>query len=358
MDYKNIINEQLEAMDLEALEELTGGAGEFGLSDLTVPEIISRVLNGQPLFEIEDILGSVLNYFLGEITGSIALGINIVAVCIIMGLLINLSASFGKSAVSTIGTLVCSCTVIAMCLLNFSEVYELCAGTINNMALAMQVLLPVLLPLLIAMGGLTSGSILNPVILGGVTVFATIIQKFIMPLLFFSCVFLLGNSFADRDYIKKLSLLLRGFSIFAMGLAVTVFSGLTAIQGFVTESADSMLIKTAKYSVDSLIPIVGGFAADSMDMVLSCTSIIKNSIGVFGLIIIITLMAVPLIKLLAVALIYKVTAALIEPIGNKIMSDCLNEMGNTVITLAIIVFLSALLFIVFITIIIGIGTTV
>lgn len=358
MDYKNLINEQLEAMDLKALEELMGDTGVLGLSDLSIKDIITRVMNGQPLFEIENMLSSVADYFIKEITNSIYLGINIVAVCIIMGLMVNLSTSFGKSAVSTIGAMICSCAVIAMCLLNFMEVYKLCGSTIDNMALAMQVLLPILLPLLIAMGGLASGGILNPVIIGAVTVFATVIQKIILPLLFFSCVFFLGNSFADRDYIKKLAVLLRGFAVFALGLAVTVFSGFTAIQGFVTKSADSMLIKTAKFSVDNLIPIVGGFAADSMDMVISCTAVIKNSIGVFGLIIIIAMMAVPLLKLLAVALIYKITAALVEPIGNKVISDCLNEMGNTVITMGVIVFLGAILFIIFLSIIISIGSAV
>ena len=117
-----------------------------------------------------------------------------------------------------------------------------------------------------------------------------------------------------------------------------------------------MLIRTAKFSVDNLIPIVGGFAADSLDMVLSCTSIIKNSIGIFGLIVIILLIALPLIKVLAVALVYKVTAALVEPIGNKVIADCLNEMGNTVILLAVVMFLCAVLFIIFISILISIGT--
>ncbi|NLP29731.1 MAG: stage III sporulation protein AE, partial [Clostridiales bacterium] len=71
-----------------------------------------------------------------------------------------------------------------------------------------------------------------------------------------------------------------------------------------------------------------------------------------------SIIAVPLIKLLAIALVYKVTAALVEPIGNKIISDCLNELGNTVIILAVIVFLGALLFIIFVSVIISIGTSI
>ncbi|MGI6727805.1 MAG: stage III sporulation protein AE [Anaerovoracaceae bacterium] len=358
MEYKNIINEQLEAMDLEALEELMGIEGKQGLFDLNFKDIISRVTEGQPLFDIREIFDTFIGYIIKEITGSIGLGIKIIAICILMGLLLNLSSSFGKSAVSTIGAMVCSCAVIALCLINFIEVYKLCGNTIDRMALVMQILLPILFPLLIAIGGVASGGILHPIILSAVTLFSTLIQKVILPLLFFSCIFILGNSIADRDYIKKTAVLLRNVAIFIMGFGLTVFSGLTAIQGLVTKSADGMLIKTAKYSVDNFIPIVGGFAADSMDLVLNCTTIIKNGIGIFGLLIIIALIAVPLIKLLAIALIYKITAALVEPIGNKVISDCLNELGNTVITLGVILFLGALLFIIFIAILISVGAAI
>ncbi|GAB1475362.1 stage III sporulation protein AE [Bacillota bacterium] len=355
MDYRNIINEQLESMNIESLEELAGKGNALGIPDLSVSEIISRLLNGEPLFQVDSIAGSIGSYFLSELSSAVYLGIQIVAVCIIMALMTNLSTSFGSEAASSIGAMACSCAVIAMCLFNFRDVYELCDKAVSNMAMFMQVLIPVLLPLIIAIGGFSSGGILSPSIISTVTVFASIIQKIILPLLFSSCVFILGNSLADRDYIKKLAILLRTAAVFIVGFLVTVFSGLTALQGIVTKSADGMLIKTAKFSVDNLIPIVGGFAADSLDIVMSCTTIIKNSVGIFGLIVIFLMLAIPLVKVLAVALIYKITAALVEPIGNKVIADCLNEMGNTVVLLAIMIFLSGVLFIIFLSILISIG---
>lgn len=358
MEYKNLINEQLEAMDLSALEELVGEAQNSGLFDLSVEEVIDRLGNGQPLYDPSEIFHGIADLFLFEIRSSINLGIHILAICILMALMVHLSSAFGKSAVSTIGSLVASCAVIALCLINFSEVYQLSGDAIQRMASVMQIVLPILLPLLIAMGGIASGGILNPIILGAVTLMTTLLQKVIMPLLFLSSVFILGNSLADRDYIKRLAVLFREAGIFLIGISVTVFSGLTAIQGFVAESTDNMLVKTLKFSVDNLVPIVGGFAADSMDLVLSCTGIIKNSIGIIGLFVILSILALPLLKLMAIALIYKVTAALVEPIGNKVISDSLNELGNTVITLGVVVFLGGLLFIIFLTILIGIGTSV
>ncbi len=355
MDYKNILNEQLQAMDLEVLEELAGNAGALGIPDLSVGEILSRLINREPLFDMDQIAGAIAGYFFSEVTSSIYLGIQILAVCILMALMTHLSNAFGSSAASTIGSMVCSCAVIAMCLLNFRDVYGLCENTVSNMTLFMQVLIPVLLPLILAIGGFSSAGILSPVIISSVTIFATLIQKLILPLLFFSCILILGNSLADRDYIKKLALLLRSAGVFIIGLAVSIFSGLTAIQSLVAKSADGILVKTAKFSIDNLIPIVGGFAADSLDIVLTCTAIIKNSVGIFGLIVIILLLAFPLIQLFAVAFVYKVTAALVEPIGNRVISDCLNEMGNTVILLAVVLFLCAVLFIIFISILISIG---
>ncbi|HPO03968.1 MAG TPA: stage III sporulation protein AE [Erysipelotrichaceae bacterium] len=355
MDYRNIINEQLESMNLEALEELAGRGNMLFLNDLSVSEIISRLIEGKPLFNFDSITESIINLFFKEFSSSVSLGIQIIAVCIIMALMTHLCSAFGSSAASSIGMMVCSCTVVAMCLFNFRDIYSLCENSVTNMATFMQVLIPVLLPLILSMGGFSSGGILSPAIISSVTIFTTLIQKIILPLLFFSCIFILGNSLADRDYVKKLAVLLRSAAGFIIGFSVTLFSGLTAIQSLVTKSADGMLIKTAKFSVDNLIPIVGSFAADSLDMVLSCTAIIKNSIGIFGLIVIILLLMFPLIQILCVALVYKITATLVEPIGNKVIADCLNEMGNTVIVLAVMLFLCAVLFIIFISILISIG---
>ena len=155
--------------------------------------------------------------------------------------------------------------------------------------------------------------------------------------------------------MKKLSVFLRKGAIFLTGLVITIFSGLTAIQGIVTKSADGILINTTKFSLDNFIPIVGGFAADSLDMVISCVGLIKNSIGIIGIIIIISLLILPVIKILAVAVIYKIVAIAAEPITTKNISDCLNEIGTAAITMTVVLGASALMFLIFITIIMGMG---
>ena len=357
MDYETVIEEQLESMDLSQLEnmmdESTKSSGVF--ENMSVNDIVNNLLNGEPLFDSDKILDNLADLFLLEVKSAVFLGCEILVVCIVIGLLTNFSDSFGSKTVSSLGTVICSCVIIALCIGNFHQTYEYCQDTMNTMTTSMEILLPILIPLLIAMGGISSGGILNPAIAGAVTGFNFIMQHIVLPLVFLSAVFILINSITEKDYVKKLSVFLRKGAIFLTGLVITVFSGLTAIQGIVTKSADGILINTTKFSLDNFIPIVGGFAADSLDMVISCVGLIKNSIGIIGIIIIISLLIIPVIKILAVAVIYKILAIAAEPITTKNISDCLNEIGTAAITMTVVLGASALMFLIFITIIMGMG---
>lgn len=358
MDYESIIKEQLQRLDLTELEQALESASLESnrlVPNLTVEDIISNAISGEPIFDAQVMIQTFGDLFFYEMKSSLVLGVQLIIICIVIGLLTNLSNSFGNKAVSRLGIIVCSCFVIGLCLNNFSATYDMCKDTLTTMTRIMQILLPILIPLLISLGGVTTGSIMNPLIAGSVTLFNTILQSFILPGIFVSSIFILINSMTERDYVNKLAVFIRGASTFATGLCVTFFAGLTTIQGFVSQSADGVLIKTARYSVNNFVPIVGGFAADSIDMVISCIGVIKNGISIFGVILILGLLAMPLIKLMVVAVVYKIVAIIIEPIGNKQVSGCMNEMGNSVITMGVVLFLAALMFLLFLTIIISIG---
>ncbi len=358
MDYESIINQQLEDLDLSEMEEIMDEAAEqsMGIFDsLSTEDIINNLLTGEPLFDADTIVNNIFDLLLLEIKTGVLLGVEIISICIVMGLLNNLSDSFGSKAASGLGNVVCSCIIITLCMSNFSTTYNSCLDTLNVMTHTMQILLPILIPLLISMGGFSSGSILNPVIVSAVTGFNTVLQTIVLPVLFLSSVFILINSLTEKPYLQRLAVFLRRISIFCTGLAVTIFTGITAIQGLVTKSADGLLVNTARYSIDNFVPIVGKFASDSVDLVMSCAALIKNGIGIAGMIIILCFLAGPVINLLAVAAVYKVTAVLAEPISSKQISSTLNEMGSSVITMTVVLGLSALMFLIFITIIISIG---
>ncbi len=358
MEYDSMIQEQLDKLDLDELEQIMEEAAEQSegiFSSLSTDEIVQDFLAGKPLFDSEAILQNVLDVFLYEARSGLLLGVEIISVCIVMGLLKNFSNSFGDKPVSTLGTVVCSCLVITLCLKNFTITYNACLDAIDVMTGTMQVLLPILVPLLISMGGFSSGGVLNPVIAGAITVFNTALQRFILPILFVSSIFVLVNALTEKDYVSRLAAFLRKAAVFFTGFVSTLFAGLAAIQGLATKTADGLLAETARYSVDNFVPIVGGFAADSIDMALSCIGVIKNGIGVLGIVIILCLLVTPVVKILAIAAIYKMTAIIATPIATKPIAKSLDEMGSAAIAMAVVLGLCALMFLVFLTILVSIG---
>lgn len=357
MDYQTIIDGQLDSMDLSGLESMmSDAAGQGGIfGDMTVEQIINSMINGRPIFDTDSIIKNLTDLFLMEVRSSVFIGCEILAICIVTGLLTNFSNTFGSKTVSSLGTMICGIIITVLCIGNFYQTYDYCSSTIGTMASAMEILLPIMIPLLISMGGISSGSIMDPVMAGAVTGFDFLMQHVVLPLVFLSAVFVMINGLTEKDYVKKLSTFLRKGAIFLTGLMITIFTGITAVQGIVTKSADGILIDTAKFSIDNFVPIVGGFAADSLDMVLSCIGLIKNAVGVIGIIILLSLLAGPVVKILSVAAVYKLIAIAAEPVAPKNISDSLNEIGNAAVTMTVVLATGAFMFLIFITIIMGMG---
>ena len=56
---------------------------------MTVDQVINNLINGEALFDSERIMDNLINLFLMEVKGSVFLGCEILAICIVTGLLSN-----------------------------------------------------------------------------------------------------------------------------------------------------------------------------------------------------------------------------------------------------------------------------
>jgi stage III sporulation protein AE len=74
-----------------------------------------------------------------------------------------------------------------------------------------------------------------------------------------------------------------------------------------------------------------------------------------GLLVIASICLYPVLKILCVMAIYKLASAVLEPVTDKRIADCLNDIGNMMIIIAITVAGMAIVFFLVITLVIGIG---
>jgi len=110
---------------------------------------------------------------------------------------------------------------------------------------------------------------------------------------------------------------------------LTVFVGLLSLEGTLSSSVDGLTAKTAKAAVSSFIPVVGKMLGDTVDTVMGCASILKNAVGMVGVIIIIGICIGPVLKLASLTIIYHLGAALCQPIADEKIVKLLEQMGGT-----------------------------
>ena len=253
MDYKEILKEQFHnVVDLDQIDEISKETYELseGLSEsFSLEKILESTLNGESFFHNQELISGIQDLALYEIRNAMILGVEILIICVVIGLLKNLSASFGSKSMSDISMLVCTMVIIGISMNSFRIVYQLALDSVSVMVSTMEILTPILLGIMISTGAVTSGSILSPVIIGSVTGFGVILKKIILPALFVATILGLINCLTEKDYVNKLGKLIRNASLIVTGLIIAVLTGIITIQGLITETSDSLLMSAAKYSL-------------------------------------------------------------------------------------------------------------
>lgn len=90
----------------------------------------------------------------------------------------------------------------------------------------------------------------------------------------------------------------------------------------------------------------GKVLGDGVDSILGCGVILKNAVGIVGVIIIIGICLLPIVKLTAFTIMYSLASAVVEPLADSKIVKILEEMSDVFkLLLAIICSISALLII-------------
>ena len=108
---------------------------------------------------------------------------------------------------------------------------------------------------------------------------------------------------------------------------MTVISGIGLLQGMITPVIDSVSTGALQKLV-SVIPGIGGFVDTASDVVYGSAILVKNAVGVAGILILLFLCAMPLFKLFLLALSLKAAAAISGVVADVRMSRCVEQVSE------------------------------
>ncbi|NMB97945.1 MAG: stage III sporulation protein AE, partial [Clostridiaceae bacterium] len=305
---EDIITSQLQSPEVKALKDYfnefaSSDAGKL-LEKYTADEIMSDAVIGKLNLNITHIFKKIVNYFLQEIYVNMHILLELIALIIFCAVLNNLQNSFAKDGVGEIAFFVCYIVLVSLLVVGFKKAATYGIEAINQMAGFMKASIPVIISLLISSGSITSGGVFRPILIMVVEIAALVVKNIFVPLIFLSTVLSIVNNISDRLHLDKLAGLVKKTGLVIIGIVMTIFVGILAIQGPISAVADGIANKTVKFALGTFIPIVGGYLADAADTVIGCTLLIKNAAGIVVMIGIISICIIPLLKMSVLVLMY------------------------------------------------------
>ncbi|AGL02025.1 stage III sporulation protein AE [Desulfoscipio gibsoniae] len=327
---------------------------QSALPETDFKALVTGLATGQISMQPTEVFNQCINYLFREVVANSALLGKLVVLAVICAVLQNITGAFEKGTTGQLTHMVAYLVLVTIAVGSFGLAIQLGREVVDKMVIFMQALLPLLLTLLVAVGGIASAAIFHPLIFITITAFGTIIKNVILPLIFFAAVLEIVSGLSKHFQVSRLAGLLKGVAMGLMGLLSTIFLGIMAIQGVAGAVGDSVTFRTAKFATD-FIPVVGGVFSDALEAVIRSSLLMKNAVGIAGVLIIIMILVIPLVKIIAIALIYKIAGAVIQPVGEERISDCLNGLGNSLITVFAAVATVGLLFFFALAIVVGLG---
>lgn len=325
------------------------------LSPLTL-DIVRRIAAEGIAFAPEMWVRSLEQIFFREITSQMHLLGKLLFLAVLCVLMQQLQTSFRSSQIAALSYSVCFIFLLIIGMKAFTSAVMLAEQTIDAMIGFMEALLPLMLFLLTAVGAITSAALFTPLMLFAVNVLGVLMKTVILPMFLLTAVLDSLNYFSRTYRLGQLASLIRQGGMILFGFGMMLFTGLLAVQGVSGGIADGLGLRTAKFAVGNFVPIVGKMFADSVDVIFGASLILKNAIGIFGMVTVATVCLVPLIKLLVLAFLMKAGGALIQPMGEERLASCLAQLGTHILLLFAVTLSVALIFFLTITIIVGVGS--
>ena len=200
---------------------------------------------------------------------------------------------------------------------------------INSISSQMELIFPILLTLITALGATATAATFQPVLATLSAVVTKIFTSILIPVFIFSIVFNIVGNISNNVKLEKFSKFFSSFFNWSVGIIFTVFISFLAIQGLTVSSIDGISIKTAKYALKSYIPILGSYLSDGVGLILTSSSLIKNSVGVTGLILLFSTVLSPILNIIVTMLLFKLTSALLEPLSDGKISNFLFSVSKS-----------------------------
>ena len=324
------IEDVLEGLDLSELQKYLDENSDsylFNFGD-NAEEIIRYLINGNIGTDYGSYITEILSVVFSDVVSLLPAFAEVVAIALLCAIFSGAEGSVLGKSTSRIVKLACYSLIIVIVSTALVEVVSECIGCVTALKQQMEIITPLLITLTVLTGGTGSAAIYQPsaVFLSNGAV--EIISGFIFPAAIAAAVLNFMSKINPQISFTGISKLLKSIMKWTLGITATVFSVFLTIQSSATSLFDGVLFKATKYIIGNSVPIVGGFLSGGFDLLTAAGLLIKNSVGICGIVLLIMQVASPLILLIAFSVLLKIVGAIVQAAGENELFSLFSDLSS------------------------------
>ncbi len=207
----------------------------------------------------------------------------LLGVVLLYALMEGMRETIKEEALSKVFGVICALTACTALLLPLSG----CIGRVRDAAESTSVFMfsfvPVYSGVMLASGQPMGAASYQTVVLFAAELISLAATNLIVPLMTVSLALGLTGSFSTGMKLDAAGGMINKACSWLLGLTTTLFVGLLSLQGLVGAAADSMTGRAIRFSLNSFVPVVGGALSEAFSSVQGCLSLLKSTLGGFGI---------------------------------------------------------------------------
>ena len=311
----------------------------------SIEEILNQILKGESLFQKETMSKWFKNIVKAQLQREQKAMFQVVLLVLLAAVFSNFTAVFGDGKTGETSFYITYMLLHALLIKSFGSMGVELKELLENFILFLKALMPSYFLAVTASSGSATAMIFYEAVLFLIYVIQVVFLKGIVPAIYVLALVELVNYLHSEDFLSKMAELLQTLIEWSLKSCMAVVLCMQLIQNMIGPAMDSLkrdiIGKTA-----ASIPGIGNAINGVTEVALGTAVIIRNGIGVVGIIILVCIGIRPVIRLALLAFLYKLLAAVVQPVSDKRMTGALSTIGNGyVLFLKVLLCMELLIFI-------------
>ncbi len=316
------ILQEISGDDVQKMLDDMAGSHSFNLETY-----IGHVMNGDALFSFKDMGNEILHGISDNILHQKDMYVYLIGLAVMGALITNFSRFLQGKKVADTAFYVVYMMFFSTLTVMFTQFHGIATDILTKLLDFIKVFSVTFFMCMTFSNGGEVSAVYYEFTLLVMTVINYVLVNFIMPAIEVFFFLKIADQISEEDMFSKMASLIKDVIQMAMKMMFGVVMGVNVVQGLIvpvtSEMKNSMLVR-----VGSMVPGIGSTVSSVAQTVLSAGKLVKNAVGVAGIIAVVVICLFPLLKLAVNMLLYRFVSAIIQPISDKRVLRCFDAVAE------------------------------